>query len=260
MPQPMTPADGLAWITGASSGIGLAVAIELARRGWRVAITARRGDELDIIASEQAQGGVAGQILAFPGDITDRAGMAALVARIEAEAGPIALAFLNAGAFFLDDATVGGDGFRKTFDLNVIGTANCLEPLVTAMRGRGKGQIALNASIAGYGGLPRDPAYCASKSALIVLAEALATPLAREGLLMQVVCPGFVRTPLTDRNTTRMPFLMEVDEAAARICDGFSGGAFEIAFPRRMAWLAKAINMLPYRAYFAVTGKAAAKR
>lgn len=260
MPEPMKPSDGLAWVTGASSGIGLAVAIELARRGWRVAITARRGAELETIAAEQARSGVPGQILAFPGDVTDRAGMAALMARIEAEAGPIALAFLNAGAFFLDDAVVGGDGFRKTFDLNVIGTANCLEPLAAAMRKRGKGQIAFNASVAGYGGLPRDPAYSASKSALIVLAESLAIPLAREGILMQVVCPGFVRTPLTDRNTARMPFLVEVDEAARRICDGFARSAFEIAFPRRMAWLLKAINMLPYRAYFAVTGRLAAKR
>ena len=260
MPHVMTPKDGIAWVTGASSGIGLAVAIELARRGWRVAVTARRADELASIAAEQGQGGVAGEIAPFAGDVTDRAGMAALVGRIESEAGPIALAFLNAGGFFLDDATVGGDGFRKTFDLNVTGTANCLEPLVSRMRARGAGQVALNASIAGYGGLPRDPAYCASKSALIVLAESIRTPLVRDGVLVQVVCPGFVKTPLTDRNTSKMPFLMGVEAAAKRICDGFAGGGFEIAFPRRMAWLAKAINMLPYPLYFALTGKAAAKR
>lgn len=260
MTQPMKPSQGVAWVTGASSGIGLAVAVELARRGWTVAITARRGAELDAIAAEQGQGGVAGKILSYPGDITDRAAMAGLVGRIEAEAGPIAFAFLNAGAFFLDDVNIGGDGFRKTFDLNVIGTANCLEPLLIAMRARGRGQVAFNASIAGYGGLPRDPAYCASKSALIVLAESLAVPLARDGVLVQVVCPGFVRTPLTDRNSSKMPLLMEVAHAAQRICDGFARGDFEIAFPRRMAWLVKAVNMLPYPVYFALARRLAAKR
>ena len=247
-----TPKDGIAWVTGASSGIGRAVAVALARRGYAVVVTARRGDLLQTIAAE-APGA---RIVVEPGDVTDAAGMAALVARIEAAHGGIALAFLNVGVYTpdgLDD--IGGAAFRQTFDVNIGGTVNCLAPLLMAMRARGRGQVAINASVAGYGGLPRSTAYGASKAALINMAASLAPALAAAGVTMQVVCPGFVKTPATDKNDFPMPFIMDVEPAAARICDGFERGGFEIAFPRRLAWLLKAANMLPYAAYFAVVGR-----
>ena len=131
------PRDGIAWVTGASSGIGRGVALELARRGYVVAASARRADELQSLASEAA--GLAGRIEPAPVDVTDREAMAKVVADIEARA-PIALAFLNAGGSF-DDAPgdFGGDGFRKTFELNVFGVVNGLNPLMNAMKAQGQG-------------------------------------------------------------------------------------------------------------------------
>ena len=141
------PRDGAAWVTGASSGIGRGVALELARRGYVVAASARRIDELQSLAREAA--GLAGRIEPAPVDVTNREAMAKVVADIEAR-GPIALAFLNAGGSF-DDASgdFGGEGFRKTFELNVFGVVNGLNPVMKAMKARGQGQIAINGSIAG---------------------------------------------------------------------------------------------------------------
>lgn len=190
------------------------------------------------------------------GDVTDRQGMSDVISDAGRRHGPIALAFLNVGTFFPDSGDeVGGDGFRRTFGVNLEGTLNVLGPLVGAMRTRGRGQIAVNASVAGYGGLPRSIAYSSSKSALIVMCEALKFDLDPAGITIQVVCPGFVKTPLTDQNDFPMPFLISVEEAGRRICDGFETKGFEIAFPRRMAFILKFMNMLPYGLYFAALSK-----
>lgn len=240
------PADGVAWVTGASSGIGLAVAQELVRRKFKVVITGRRADVLEGIAAASN-----GKIIALAGDITNRDAMAALVAEIERNHGPIALAFLNAGVFTPDSGgSIGGDGFRDTFNVNVIGTINCLEPLVPLMRARGRGQIAVNASVAGYGGLPRAIAYGSTKAALINMCESMKFDLDRQGVSVQLVNPGFVKTPLTGKNDFPMPFLLEMDDAARRICDGFEKPAFEITFPKRLSWSLKFLNLLPYPLYF----------
>lgn len=247
-----TPNDGIAWITGASSGIGWSVAIELARRGYRVAATARRIDELDRLASS------AKHIFAYPGDVTDRADMARLVAEIEAAHGPMALAFLNAGVYFQAER----DGFSadpiwRTFEVNVGGTVNCLDPLLAVMKPRGRGQIAINSSLAGYAGIPGSTGYAATKAALIVMAEALKLTYDELGLTIQVVDPGFVRTPMTAPNTDfDMPFLMEPEQAATIICDGFERGGFEITFPRRLAYALKLVRLLPYPLFFPLMRRA----
>lgn len=248
------PGDGLALVTGASSGIGAEVARRLAAKGFRVIAVARRASELAALAGAAAAQG--GDIVAIQGDVTDRDSMAALVADVEQKYGPIALAFLNVGTFFPDsEDDIGGDGFRKTFDVNVNGAINLIGPLVRAMKPRRRGQIAVNGSVAGYGGLPRAIAYSASKAALIAMCEALKFDLDRLGITIQLVSPGFVKTPLTDKNDFPMPFLMPLEEAGQRIVEGFATGGFEIAFPKRMAWLLKAVNMLPYGVYFRLVSK-----
>jgi NAD(P)-dependent dehydrogenase (short-subunit alcohol dehydrogenase family) len=246
-----SPRDGIAWVTGASSGIGRAVALELARRGYVVAASARRADLLEELANE-AKGG-SGRVEAWPLDVTDRDAVARIVPAIEAKLGPIALAFLNAGAGFADPSgDLGGEAFRQTFELNVMGVAHGLNATLNAMRPRRKGQIAVNASIAGFSGLPGPAAYGASKAAVIHLAESTKFFADRCGVTMQVVTPGFVRTPLTDGNRFPMPFMMERDQASRRICDGFERGGFEITFPRRLSYLMKALSLLPYPLYFAL--------
>jgi len=250
----VSPVDGLAWITGASSGIGRAVALELARRGWRVAATARRAGELDTLAAEAATRGLV--ILPFPGDVTDRVGLAKVVADVETNGGPIALAMLNVGTFFPDDSGEwAGDAFRQTYDVNLGGTLNALEPLLPRMIGRGRGQVAIVSSVAGYVGLPRAAAYGSSKAALISMCESLRFGLEPLGVGVQVICPGFVHTPLTAKNDFPMPFVIEADDAARRICDGLASRRFEIAFPWRMVWLLKTLRLLPYSWFFRLVGK-----
>jgi NAD(P)-dependent dehydrogenase (short-subunit alcohol dehydrogenase family) len=247
------PRDGIAWVTGASSGIGRAVALELARRGYVVAASARRVEELQGLAREA--NGFSGHIDLVPLDVTDRNATASAVAEIEARA-PIALAFLNAGGSFADlPGDFGGVGFRATFELNVFGIVNGLNPLMNAMKARGKGQIAINGSIVGYFGLPGSGAYGPSKAAIISLAESARFAAEPNGVTIQIVNPGFVRTPLIAGSARAMPGIIDCDEASRRICEGFERGGFEIAFPRRLVWLAKAMSSLPYALYFAIIGR-----
>jgi short-subunit dehydrogenase len=125
------------------------------------------------------------------------------------------------------------------------------------MLGRRAGQVAIVASVAGYSGLPTAAGYGASKAALINLAEALHLDLAGSGVAVRLVCPGFIRTPLTDRNSFPMPFLMEPDAAAERLWRGLEyGRGFEIVFPRRFALMLKILRLLPYAAYFPLVRRA----
>jgi NAD(P)-dependent dehydrogenase (short-subunit alcohol dehydrogenase family) len=236
------PEDGVAFVTGASSGIGRAVALLLAKRGFTVAVNARRAAELDALAAQDPR------IFAFSGDVADRARMAAITAAVEAAHGPISLAFLNAGVYFPSER----DGFDvdvawRTFVVNVGGAINCLGPLLAAMKARGRGQIAITSSLAGYGGIPGSMVYGASKAALIYMAEVLRMTHEPAGLTIQIVNPGFVATPMSAPNTDfEMPFIMSAEAAAKIICDGFERGGFEIAFPRRLAYVFKAARLLPY--------------
>lgn len=250
----MTPADGVAWITGASSGIGRAVAIELARRGWTVLASARRLDDLEALSAEAAA--LKGRIVAHPCDVTDEVAMAGVVAAIERVHGPIALAFFNAGvAPYTRAGALDVEAFRTALNVNVLGAANGLAPVLAGMGERGKGQVAVNASIAGYRGLPRAAAYGASKAAAIHLCEALKFDCDNLGIVMQVVNPGFVDTPLTRKNDFPMPFLVSMEDAARRVVDGFERGRFEIIFPRRLAWILKLMRILPYALYFPLVAR-----
>lgn len=252
----MTPQDGVAWVTGASSGVGEAVALELARRGWTVAITARRLDQLENIA-RQAEG-LPGRIVAHAGDVTDLAAMQAVVDGIESVHGPIALAFLNAGiSLGIQQRGLDVGAVERTFAVNLLGLAKALAAVMDRMGTRRRGQIAVNASVAGYRGLPGAAPYGASKAAAIHLCEALKFDCDGLGIRLQVVNHGFVDTPLTRKNRFRMPFLMTPDDAARRIVEGLARGGFAITFPRRLAWPMRLARILPYPAYFWLMGRAA---
>lgn len=245
----------VAWVTGASSGIGEALALRLARDGRQVAASARNGDALDALAT---RGG--GRIAAFPLDVTDPAACARRVDEIEAAHGEIALAVLNAGTH----RTMSAEDFsvetaRLLIEINLMGVINCLAPLLARMRTRGRGHIAVVASVAGYGGLPTAAAYGATKAALINMTEALKLDCDRLGIKLQLVNPGFVKTPLTDRNEFPMPFLMPVDAAVDALVGGLASDRFEIVFPRRFAILLKALNTLPYGLYFRIVRRMTGK-
>lgn len=243
------------WITGASMGLGRALALRSAQAGWRVVASARGQEGLDSLVQEAA--GLPGQVSAFPLDVTDAMAVAEAVRQIESEIAPIGLAVLNAGTH----RPMTAKDFRAAdvealLRLNVLGVAHCLEALLPAMMGRGQGQLAMVASLAGYAGLPSAAGYGASKAALINMAESLKPELEASGVKIQVVNPGFVETPLTDKNDFPMPFLMPATAAAEAFFRGLSSDSFEIIFPRRFAYLMKFLRCLPYRLFFALTRRA----
>jgi NAD(P)-dependent dehydrogenase (short-subunit alcohol dehydrogenase family) len=238
------PTDGIAWITGGSSGIGRAVAKELAAAGFTVCVTARDEDPIDALIGEARS--LPGRILSYPCDVTDEKRMAATVAAIEAEIGPVVLAVFNAGSY----VPVAGENlsvrkFRRTFDVNVMGVVHGLVPAVRYMRERTRGQIVLIGSVSAYFGWPTTAAYGASKAALNQIAESLKFDFDKINIRIQVANPGFVDTPLVQRNEFRMPALMTTDAAARRMLHGIRRGGFEISFPRRLTWGLKLLSVLP---------------
>lgn len=253
--HPLDPAAGAVWITGASSGIGRAVAEHLRDRGFTIAVTARDEAALAELAAAPAANG--GRIVAYPGDVTDAARMADIVAAIEAAHGPLALAILNAGVYIPvaadEPLTVGP--FATTFAVNLNGTVNALVPVLNLMRPRRRGHLVIVASVAGYGGLPTSAAYGATKAGLINLAESLKFDLDNLGIRIQIVCPGFVDTAATKNNPFPMPHLMQVDDAAASLVEGLTSNDFEITFPKRFTRQLKLLRMLPYGLYFRLVAR-----
>ncbi|MEM6905874.1 MAG: SDR family NAD(P)-dependent oxidoreductase, partial [Pseudomonadota bacterium] len=239
--------------TGASGGIGRAVVERLAAKGWTVYATARSGETLQEVA-DAFQG--KGRIVPLPGDVTDLAAMRACVAKIEAEE-PLALAILNAGIYHpMRAQNFDAEKARQTFDVNLTGVANALEPVMQAMIARGKGHVALTASVAGYRGLPNAAAYGATKAGLIAMAESLAMDLVDCGVRISVINPGFVETESTSVNEFDMPMLMQTGEAARHIVDGLARPGFEIRFPWQFAAILRAIGALPNRWYIWAVRKA----
>jgi len=235
------------WVTGASSGIGLAVARHYVAEGHEVIVSARGRETLEEVAAT---------LPAWPlaVDVTDRAAVLDAVARIERERGPLDLAILNAGTYVATTAReFTTDIAARLMAVNYFGLCHALEALMPAMRARGRGHIAAMSSLAGYCGLPYAGPYSASKSAVMRLCESLAPELARDGVTLSVISPGFVRTPLTDRNDFPMPWLVEADAAARRIVEGLAAGGFEVRFPRRLAWTMRLLSLLPSSWYFRLT-------
>jgi short-subunit dehydrogenase len=246
------------WITGASSGIGRALALRLAAAGAQVAASARNAKALQALAAEAAGG--PGAIHAYPLDITSRCAASAIVHAIEDSLGPLARVVLNAGTHQPVEAKdFAAADFARLVEVNLLGMANCLEPVLRTMSARRQGQIAIVASVAGYRGLPTSAYYGATKAALINLAEALKLDCDRLGIKLQLINPGFVKTPLTDKNPFPMPFLISVEDAAARIAAGLDRQAFEITFPRRFTWQLKLFRCLPYRLYFPLVARITGK-
>ena len=239
------------WITGASSGIGAAVARLLLALGARVALSSRSADDLERMAAMHPSAA-----LAAPLDVTDAAAVAPVLQRIVAAWGGIDLVLLCAGthrpvrAWELD-----AEAARRLVDVNLNGVLNCLPPVVAQMLAQKSGGVGVVSSVAGYGGLPTALVYGATKAALINLAETLYLDLAPRGIGVHVINPGFVKTPLTDKNTFPMPALISADEAAREIISGLERGRFEIHFPRRFTLWLKLLRLLPYRWYFALVCK-----
>ncbi len=243
-----------AWVTGAGKGIGRALVKRLVSEGWTVFASARTEDDLISLAAETET--MIGKVCPLPLDTTDEAACTKAVDAIMVEEEPIGLVVLNAGTHTetpINDFDL--KVVHKIFDVNVGGTVNCLAPAMQVLRAQGFGKIAVTASVAGYKGLPKAAAYCGSKAGVIAMCEALYPELRRVGVSLTVINPGFVKTPLTDKNSFDMPFLMEVDAAVDAIAKGLARDTFEIAFPTRFVLILKTLRLLPDWLYFKLTGK-----
>ena len=249
----MTPRDGAAWVTGASSGIGKAVALKLASEGWTVYATARREESLEAVAAETTGNGA---IIPAPGDVTDPARMRDIVSEITASK-PLALAILNAGIYApMRARDFSAETAKQMFDVNLTGVTNALDPVLKTMLDAQNGHVALTASVAGYRGLPGAAPYSATKAGLIAMGEALAMDLIDENVRISVINPGFVETDATSVNEFEMPFLQSTAQAAEAIVNGLKKPGFEIAFPWIFARILKTIGLLPNQAYFWAVRKA----
>lgn len=245
MRQPET-ANKIAWVTGASQGLGRALAVELVREGWHVAISARNEAKLQRLARTAPD-----RLLPLALDVRDLDATQAALERIEQELGPVQLAILNAGTHHPEPAQqFKASTVRELIELNLIGTCNGLEVLLRRMRAQQQGHIAVVASLAGYRGLPSAAAYGASKAALINLMEALRLDLATEPIRLQLINPGFVKTPLTDRNDFPMPQRISARSAARHILRGLASRRFEIRFPQPFAGVMALLRLLPDWLYF----------
>jgi short-subunit dehydrogenase len=251
-------------ITGASSGLGAALATLYAAEGVTLFLGGRHRPRLDNMAEAcRANGAEVDTALI---DVTDRDAMADWLARADARR-PLDLVIANAGISggtggdgSTDGGTLGsagkiesGEQARRIFAVNVAGAMNTVLPTIDLMRahpkrahGHGwiKGQIAIMASLAGFRGMPGAPAYCASKAAVRAWGEGLRGTLASDHIELSVICPGFIRTPMTAVNPFRMPFLMDAEPAAAIIRKGLAANRSRIAFPfplYALVWLMAAL-------------------
>ena len=230
-------------ITGASSGIGAALAVLYAAPGQRLSLHGRSAERLALVAGEARQRGAV--VAPHTGDVTDVDSMAAWIKSCDAHQ-PLDLVIANAGI----SAGTGAGGetaeqSRQIFEVNVQGVLNTIMPVMPLLAQRRRGQVALMSSLAGFRGFAGAPSYCASKAAVRLYGEALRGEMDGQGVEVNVICPGFIKTPMTDINPFPMPFLMDVDRAAVIIRDGLAKNKARIAFPWPMYVLVRLLAALP---------------
>ncbi len=234
------------WLTGASSGIGEALVPSLLAAGARLTISARRADALAAVAARHP--GTSLHVL--PLDVTDRDAVHRAAADVRAHWGRIDLALFNAGTHIPVHAqSWNADDFRTLIEVNYMSLVYGIEAVLPDMLARREGHIAGVASVAGYRALPTAAAYGASKAAAILMLDALRFDVERRGIAVSVINPGFVRTPLTDRNRFHMPGIIDAPQAADLIVRGLARRAHEIHFPALFSWTMKLLRVLPYPLY-----------
>lgn len=242
-------------ITGASSGIGEALSLRYAKKDVRLILFGRNRERLDLVAKKASDLGAA--TILVNEDIRNISAIEDTIKKIDL-AYPIDLSILNAGiSNYGEPETL--DRIQPLFDVNVQGLLNMLIPILRCYESRGHGQIALMSSLASFKGFRGKSAYCASKAAVRILGEGLRESYASQGIKISVLCPGFVKTPLTDKNKFRMPFLISADQAAKRIQRGLEKNKARVSFPLPLAiaaWFMSALSpalserisrLLPYK-------------
>lgn len=230
------------FITGASSGIGAALAREFAHRGATLGLVARRRPLLDELTAS-----LGGKHHVYALDVTDKDALREAGLAFDRATGGADIVIGNAGISVgvLTEHYEDLETFKNVFDTNVLALAYTFHPFIAPMRARGRGCLAGIASVAGIRGLPGSEAYCASKSAAITYCESLRVGLKKSGVKVVTIAPGFIRTPLTASNPYSMPFLMAADAFARRAADAMLRGVSYRVIPWQMAVVAKLLRLLP---------------
>lgn len=263
----MSPAGSApaVFVTGASSGLGAAIAVAYARRhpAVRIGLLGRRESALAKVADSvaQASGGRA-SVLALAADVTDRRALADAAARFMAQAGTPDVVVANAG---ISAGTITGEPadaevFRRIVETNLIALPDTFAPFVAPMRARGSGALVGIASVAGIRGLPGAGAYSASKAAAISYMESLRVELRGSGLRAVTIAPGYIRTPMTERNHYPMPFLTDADAFARRALDAIARGDSYVVIPWPMHAVALGLRVLPNWLFDRLFARAPRKR
>ncbi len=254
----MTEAAGIlkVFLTGASSGIGAALARHYARSGAAVGLCARRLDQLQAVAS-----GLDAPSACYRADVTDAAAMQAAAADFLRRFGAPDIVVANAGisSGTLTEEAGDGEAFRRIMEVNVLGLVNTFQPFIAPLRQRGRGTLVGIASVAGFRGLPGGGAYSASKAAAIAYLESLRVELRGAGIAVVTLCPGYIATPMTAGNPYRMPFLLDADEAARRFARAIAAKRRLAVIPWQMAAVSVLLRRIPPWLYDRLFAKAPRK-
>jgi len=236
------------WITGASSGIGKALAIKFASEGWKVAASARRENLLKELNQENEN------IHPFPLDVTNIDQCKTVFANIVEKFADIEISIFGTGIHDpKSEKKFNLDKIRKIMEVNYFGTMNSINAVYEYYNNKKSGQISIISSVAGYRGLPAAGAYCASKSALTSFAETLQFEMKRKNVRVSLVSPGFIKTPMTDQNDFPMPMIKSPEFAAEQIYIGLiKKKGFEIHFPKAFTYFLKLLRILPNSIYFKI--------
>jgi short-subunit dehydrogenase len=233
-------------ITGASSGIGRALALELARRGAKLGLAARRVELLAELAAEISAENKDAAVLLLPADVQDAEAMRQAARQLSTAFGRVDMLIANAGRGVTNPA-VEFDAARlsSVINVNVIGAANSVAAVLPEMISRASGHLVVISSLAAYRGLPKSAAYCASKAAVSAMFESFRLDLEPRGIDVTIIHPGFIKTPLTAGRTAHLPWLMEVDVAVSKILRAIEKRKKSYAFPWQLATIVRAGMIMP---------------
>ena len=247
--------DKVVLITGASSGIGRGLAVELARRGAKLGLVARRKDVLDEIitqiGSDKENGaGRSANVLAISGDVQDADSMRAAAEQLRSPFGKIDVLIANAGIGGNDDsARLDAAKFANVVSTNVIGVSNSVAAVIPDMVKRGNGQLVVISSLAAYRGLPKSAAYCASKAAVSAMFESFRLDLKPRGIDVTIIHPGFIKTPLTAGRQAKLPWFLELEPAVKKMVNAIEKRKKSYAFPWQLAAIVRSGMIMPSALY-----------
>ncbi len=246
--MPVAWSQQVVLITGASSGIGRSLAVELGRRGAAVGLLARRAETLQEIAREVATAG--GRAAVLPADVEDADAVRVAADELRAQYDRIDVLVANAGVGGqVGNARFDAQDMAKVVGVNVVGAANCVAAVLPDMIARRSGQLVAISSLAAYRGLPKSASYCASKAALSALFESLRLDLRGTGVDVTTIHPGFIKTPLTASRSARMPYLMELEDATQKIVRAIEQRRKTYAFPWQLASIVRLARFMPVALY-----------